>query len=35
MAFKAMYGDALAADLKEDYQAAEKFGIFRMILSLA
>lgn len=30
MAFKAMYGDALAADLKADYQAAEKFGIFRI-----
>ena len=30
MAFKAMYGDAPAADLKADYQAAVKFGIFRI-----
>lgn len=30
MAFKAMYGQAPAADLKADYQAAVKFGIFRI-----
>ena len=30
MAFKAMYGNAPTADLKADYQAAVKFGVFRI-----
>ena len=30
MAFKAMCGNAPAADLKADYQAAAKFGTFRI-----
>ena len=30
MAFKAIYGKAPAADLKADYQAAVRFGIFRI-----
>lgn len=30
MVFKAIYGKAPAADLKADYQAAVRFGIFRI-----